>query len=77
MGFRPCHERLDTMYICRSTALLCPRRRWADALGAAKAWIPPAHPRASLLYLYDGQTQEAFDAKMQALSPNWWATGSP
>jgi len=25
---RPCHERLDAAYICRSTALLCPRTRW-------------------------------------------------
>ena len=24
---RPCHERLDAAYICRSTALLCPRTR--------------------------------------------------
>ena len=30
---RPCHERLDAAYICRSTALLCPRTRsWPTAL---------------------------------------------
>ena len=53
---RPCHERLDAAYICRSTALLCPRTRsWPTALKRAKSWIPAAHPSASLLYLYDGQ----------------------
>ena len=59
------------MYICRSTALLCPRARdhakgWPGVLEEAKAWIPSGHPSTSLLYIYDGQTQETSDATFKA-----------
>lgn len=61
-------------YICRSTALLCPKYRWSGgwkaALAHAKRWIPPKHRSASLLYLYDGQTQDAADVTFRSWTPH-------
>jgi hypothetical protein len=66
MGYRPCHERLDAGYICRATAMLCPTASWPAVLAKAKSWIPKGHRSASLLYLYDGQTQETADATFRS-----------
>ena len=35
-GMRPCQEPVDQAWTCRATAMVCPERRWADALAAAK-----------------------------------------
>ena len=75
-GFRPCHERLDSAFICRSTALLCPASSWAEVLRKAKAWVPPSHTSASLLYIYDGQTQETADATFETWGPHSVGYGS-
>ena len=86
-GYRPCHERLDAGYICRGTAMLCPfgggststttlGPSWPDVLSHAKAWIPNGHAHASLLYLYDGQTQETADATFKTWAPHSVGYGS-
>ena len=41
--------------------MLCASQTWAKALATAKAWVPVGHTAASLLYLYDGPSQELFD----------------
>ena len=76
MGYRPCHERLDAAYICRATAMLCPVASWPKVLERAKSWIPAGHPSASLLYLYDGQTQETADATFRGWGPHVVGYGS-
>lgn len=63
-GFRPCREPVDQAWTCRATSMLCPAAGpggWPAALRAAKAWIPSGHASASLLYLFDGQTNELLD----------------
>lgn len=43
-GHRPCRERLDAMYLCRGTALLCPHATWQATLRAAKVSPPSTLP---------------------------------
>lgn len=38
-GMRPCQEPVDAAWSCRATAMVCPERRWADALAAAKVTV--------------------------------------
>ena len=45
-------------------------------LSHAKAWIPNGHAHASLLYLYDGQTQETADATFKTWAPHSVGYGS-
>ena len=88
-GYRPCHERLDSAYICRSTPLVCPRapmaehqpvaigsHSWPQVLQMAKRWIPSGHPSASLLYIYDGQTQDVADATFKSWGTHTVGYGS-
>jgi len=63
-GHRPCHEPVDAAWTCRATAMYCPaggRSGWPGVVTKAKAWIPPGHPSASMLYLFDGATSDLID----------------
>lgn len=58
----------DQMLSCRATAMHCAIAPWRDVLRQAKAWIPPTHPAASLLYIYDGASAELFDETFRTWS---------
>ena len=63
-GHRPCQEPVDAAWTCRATAMYCPAggpSGWPGVLAKAKAWIPPGHPSASMLYLFDGATSDLID----------------
>ena len=63
-GHRPCQEPVDAAWTCRATAMYCPAggpSGWPGVLAKAKAWVPPGHPRASMLYLFDGATFDLID----------------
>ncbi len=75
-GMRPCREPVDQQWTCRATAMLCVGRTWPQALADAKRWIPPSHPSASLLYLFDGQTSELIDETFRTWNPHTVGYGS-
>jgi len=67
-GRRPCLEPGDQLLYCRATAMLCAKAPWQRVLAEAKAWIPSTHRQASLLYLYDGASQDVFDETFRTWS---------
>ena len=69
LGRRPCLEPGDQMLSCRATALGCATAPWRETLSRAKAWVPAGHAAASLLYLFDGASHDAFDETFRAWSP--------
>lgn len=56
------------MLSCRATAMLCGSRSWSDVLKEAKSWVPIGHTSTSLLYLYDGPSQDLFDETFRTWS---------
>ncbi len=73
-GMRPCPEPPDAHWSCRATAMFCPaavgRGGWPSKLRELKSWIPSGHPSASMLYLYEGQTNENLDETFRTWSEN-------
>ena len=49
---------------------------WPQVLQMVKRWIPSGHPSASLLYIYDGQTQDVADATFKSWGAHTVGYGS-